>query len=117
VFDAAAGEATLATIVDLGDRFRVIVNEVRAVPIEHPMPKLPVARILWKPWPSLSGAAECWILAGGTHHSVYSTALAAEFYRDFAEIAGIECVVIGKDTSQDSFRDTLRWNEAYWTRR
>jgi L-arabinose isomerase len=114
VFNAAPGPAVLATLIDLGNRFRVIVNEVEAIPVTHEMPKLPVARALWKPYPSLSGAAECWILAGGAHHSVYSTALSAEYFRDWAEMAGVECVVIGKTTTPESFADRLRWNEAYW---
>jgi L-arabinose isomerase len=113
VFDAAPGPAVLATLVDLGDRFRMIVNEVEGIKIEHPMPKLPVARALWKPYPSLAGAAECWILAGGTHHSVYAPALTQEFFRDWAEMADIEFVLIGRDTRPDRLRDELRWTEAY----
>ena len=78
------------------------------------MPKLPVARVLWKPYPSLSGAAEAWILAGGTHHSVYTRALTSEYFRDWAEMTGVEFVLIDKDTKTDRLRDELRWNEAYW---
>jgi L-arabinose isomerase len=77
VFDAAPGSAVLATLIDLGDRFRMIVNEIETIKIENDMPKLPVARALWKPLPNLSDSAEAWILAGGTHHSVYTTALTA----------------------------------------
>jgi L-arabinose isomerase len=113
VFDAAPGPAVLATLVDLGDRFRMIVNEVEGIRIEHPMPKLPVARALWKPYPSLTAAAESWILAGGTHHSVYAPALTQEFFRDWAEMADIEFVLIGRDTRPDRLRDELRWTEAY----
>jgi L-arabinose isomerase len=116
VFNAAAGQAVLATIVDLGDRFRMIVNEVEAVTIEKDMPALPVARVLWKPYPSLEGAAESWILAGGTHHSVYSTALSSEYFSDWAEMMQIECVHIGKETRPDRLRDELRWGEAYWSK-
>jgi L-arabinose isomerase len=94
----------------------MIVNEIEAIPIEKPMPRLPVARVLWKAYPSLAGAAECWILAGGTHHSVYSQALTAEYWRAFAEMAQVECVVIGKETTPERFADELRWNEAYWNR-
>jgi L-arabinose isomerase len=114
VFDAAPGAAVLATLVDLGSRFRMIVNEIETIKIENKMPKLPVARALWKPYPSLSGAAEAWILAGGTHHSVYSTSLTAEYFRDFAEMCEIEFVLIDKNTQTDRFRDELRWGEAYW---
>jgi L-arabinose isomerase len=112
VFDAAPGPAVLATLIDLGDRFRMIANEVEAVRIEHPMPKLPVARALWKPFPSLTGAAEAWILAGGTHHSVFAPALTQEFFRDWAEMADIEFVLIDRDTRPDRLRDELRWAEA-----
>jgi L-arabinose isomerase len=114
VFNAAPGQAVLATLIDLGNRFRMIINEINAVKVENAMPKLPVARALWRPYPSLQGAAESWILAGGTHHSVYASALTAEYFRDWAEMMGIECVVIGKDSSPDRLKDELRWNEAYW---
>jgi len=115
VFDAATGPAVCATIVDLGDRFRMIANEVEAVPIDQPMPKLPVARVLWKPKPSLSFAAESWIIAGGAHHSGYSQAIDVEYLRDWAEMVGIEFVRIGDGTDPNRLRDELRWNEAYWT--
>ena len=114
VFDAAPGPAVLATLVDLGSRFRMIVNDIETIKIENAMPKLPVARALWKPYPDLGKAAEAWILAGGTHHSVYSTALTAEYFRDWAEMNGIEFVFIGRNTESDRLRDELRWSEAYW---
>jgi len=117
VFDAAPGQAVLATLIDLGDRFRIIVNEIETIKIENDMPKLPVARALWKPYPNLSDAAEAWILAGGTHHSVYTTALTAEYFRDWAEMSGIEFVLIGRNTKPDRLRDELRWSESYWTGR
>jgi len=117
VFDTKPGPAVLATLIDLGSRFRMIVNEIEAVKIENEMPKLPVARVLWKPFPNLCEAAEAWILAGGTHHSVYTTALTAEYFRDWAEINGIEFILIGRDTKPDRLRDELRWNEAYWSGR
>jgi L-arabinose isomerase len=117
VFDAAPGPAVLATLIDLGNRFRMIVNEIETIKIEQPMPKLPVARALWKPYPSLAGAGESWILAGGTHHSVYASALNTEYFRDWAEIMDIEFVLIGKDTKPDRLRDELRWAEAYWAAR
>jgi L-arabinose isomerase len=114
VFDAAPGPAVLATMVDLGNRFRMIVNEIETIKIENPMPKLPVARALWKPYPNLSDAAECWILAGGTHHAVYTTALDTEYFRNWAEMCGIELVVIDKDAKPDRLRNELRGGEAYW---
>ena len=114
VFDAAAGRAVCATVVDLGDRFRMIVSEVESVKIKNKMPKLPVARVLWKPFPSLQDAAESWILCGGAHHSGYSTAIGTEYLRDWAEMMGVEFVRIGEGTSSDRLRDELRWAEAYW---
>ncbi|MDR2792986.1 MAG: L-arabinose isomerase [Treponema sp.] len=117
VFDAAPGEAVLATLIDLGNRFRMIVNEIKTITIENAMPRLPVARVLWRPYPSLQGAAESWILAGGTHHSVYAAALTTEYFRDWAEMMGIECVVIDKAAAPVRLRDELRWGEAYWGHR
>jgi L-arabinose isomerase len=116
VFDAAPGPAVLATLIDLGGRFRMIVNEIETVKIENEMPKLPVARALWKPYPSLAGAAEAWIICGGAHHSVYSSALTAEYFRDWAEIFGIEFVLVDRNTTTDKLRDELRRSEAYWGR-
>jgi L-arabinose isomerase len=115
VFDAAPGPAVLATLVDLGNRFRMIVNEVETIKIEHPMPCLPVARALWKPLPGLREAAESWIIAGGTHHSVYSSALTAEYFRDWAEMNSIEYVHIGNETIPERLQDELRWAQAYYT--
>jgi L-arabinose isomerase len=117
VFDAATGAAVLVTLVDLGNRMRMIVNEVESIKMEHPMPKLPVARVLWKPYPNLRDAAESWILSVGAHHAVYSTALTAEYFRDWAEMMDIECVVIDRDTKPQRLRDELRWSEAYWSGR
>jgi L-arabinose isomerase len=116
VFDAAPGQGILATLIDLGDRFRLIANDIETIPIEHQMPKLPVARALWRPYPNLKDAAESWILAGGTHHSVYTTALTADYFRDWAEMSGIEFVHIGKETKPERLREELRWSEAYWSR-
>ena len=114
VFDAAPGPAVLATLIDLGNRFRMIVNEVETIKIENAMPKLPVARALWKPYPNLADSAEAWIISGGTHHSVYSTALTQEHFRDWARISGIEFILIGKDTNVNRLHDELRWNETYY---
>ncbi|MDR0623933.1 MAG: L-arabinose isomerase [Treponema sp.] len=117
VFDAAPGPAVLATLVDLGDRFRMIVNEIETIPVENDMPKLPVARALWKPYPTMPDAAESWITAGGAHHSVYTSALDTEYFRDWAEMSGVEFVLINRETKPARLRDELRWAEAYWSGR
>ncbi|MDR2741018.1 MAG: L-arabinose isomerase [Treponema sp.] len=117
VFDAAAGQAVLATLVDLGDRMRMVVNDVETIEIEQAMPKLPVARALWKPYPSLRDAAESWILCGGAHHSVYTAALTSEYFRDWAEMMEVEFVHIGKETNPVRLKDELRWAGAYWSGR
>lgn len=111
VFDAPAGPALNASLVDLGHRFRLIVNEVDAVEVP-PMPKLPVARALWEVKPDFQTALAAWIHAGGAHHTGYSYSVTTEHLRDFAEIAGIEIVVIDSETKLHKFRDELRWNEA-----
>ena len=114
VFDVAAGPAINASLMDMGNRFRLLVNEVKAVAPEQDLPKLPVARVLWKPYPDLKAAATAWILAGGAHHTVFSKAITTEFMEDFADMAGIELLVIDKDTKIRSFKDNLYWNEAYY---
>jgi L-arabinose isomerase len=95
VFTGAPGPAVNATIVDMGDRFRMIVNEVEAVKPRQDLPNLPVARVLWKPKPDLVRSAKAWILAGGAHHTVYSQGITAESLEDFARIVGIEYIFIG----------------------
>lgn len=107
VFDAKAGMAIAATIIDKGDAFRLIVNEVEAVPLPHPMPRLPVARAIWKPLPDFKSALELWILAGGAHHTSFSYAATTEMLEDYARMAGIEVVVIGKETSVPLLRKEL----------
>jgi L-arabinose isomerase len=114
VFDGKGGSAINVSVVDMGNRFRMIVNEVEGVQVDKAMPKLPVARVLWKPQPSLQLGAEAWILAGGAHHTVYSFAVTTEQMLDFAEIAGIECVVIDKNTTPVQFRNELRWSQVAW---
>lgn len=115
VFDGAAGPALNASLIDLGHRFRLLVNEVEAVRIDHAMPKLPVARVLWEPKPNLHLSAEAWILAGGAHHTCYSQNITALDLQDFAEIAGIEIVVID-DRLKDmrDFKQQLKVNEVYY---
>jgi len=117
VFDGASGPAINASLVDMGSRFRLIINEVDAVQVEKAMPNLPVARVLWKPLPSLRVAAEAWIRAGGAHHTGFSLALNAEQMMDWAEMANVEALLIGKDTTPLAFRNELRWSDAAWRQR
>ena len=112
VFTATSGPAIVASLVDMGNRFRLIVNEVDVIQPEESLPKLPVARALWLPQPSLKVAAAAWIYAGGAHHTSYSQALTFDHLADFAEIAGIELLRINKDTTIEAFRKELRWNDA-----
>ncbi len=114
VFDAAAGPAFVATLVDLGDRFRIIANEIDIVGAPHELPRLPVARAVWKPKPSLRTAAEAWLIGGGAHHTVLTRALAVEVLTDFAEMARIELLLIGSETKIPSFKSEVRWNQAYY---
>ncbi|MBB6731622.1 L-arabinose isomerase [Cohnella zeiphila] len=117
VFNGKAGAAINVSVVDMGTRFRMIVNEVQGVEVDREMPKLPVARVLWKPEPSLHAGAEAWILAGGAHHTVYSLVVTTEQMLDFAEMAGIEAVVIDKDTNLRAFKNELRFGQVAWARR
>ena len=114
VFNVNGGAALNASIIDMGNRFRLLINEVEAVKPKHDLPKLPVARVLWKPLPDMQTGCAAWILAGGAHHTCYSQNLATECLEDFAGMAGIECVVIGKDTKLSQFKNELRWNEMYY---
>ncbi|MDC6405017.1 L-arabinose isomerase [Maribacter flavus] len=114
VFNSPAGPAINVSLVDLGNRFRLIVNEVEAVEPEGKLPNLPVARVLWDAHPNLEVAATGWILAGGAHHTVYTQALTTEFIEDFAEMAGIELVVIDKNTTLRDLKNQLNANEAYF---
>jgi L-arabinose isomerase len=112
VFDAPGGPAVNATIVDLGDRFRMVLNEVEVVPPEQPLERLPVARALWKPRPNLKTAAAAWIHAGGSHHPTFSQALTTAHYEDLAEMWGIEFAAIDAETRLREFKSSLRWNDA-----
>jgi L-arabinose isomerase len=112
VFNCPAGPALNASIIDMGNRFRLLVNEVEAVQPEHDLPNLPVARVLWRAKPDLATAAAAWIYAGGAHHTGYSQSLTAEHMDDFAEIAGIECVLIDERTQLRELKQQLRWSEA-----
>ena len=112
VFDSVTGPAVNATIVDMGNRFRMIVNVVDVIPPFAEMPKLPVARALWMPQPDLDVAATAWIHAGGAHHTGFSLALTAEHLEDYAGMAGIEFLLIDSATRLREFRNELRWNDA-----
>ena len=114
VFNTAPGQALNASVIDMGNRFRLLVNEVEAVKAEHDLPKLPVARVLWKPYPDMPTGCAAWILAGGAHHTCYSQNLTSEHLQDFADMAGIEFTLIGKKTDIYQFRNELRWNELYY---
>lgn len=114
VFHVAQGPAVAATLLDMGNRFRLLVNEVDVVTPEFDLPKLPVARALWVPRPNLKVGAEAWILAGGAHHTGFSQAVTPEQIEDFCEMAGIEYVDINKDTKINDFKKELRWNEIYY---
>jgi len=114
VFNVAGGPALNASVVDMGNRFRLLVNEVEAVTPNHHLPKLPVARVLWKPYPDMKTGCAAWILAGGAHHTCYSQNLTSEHLSDFAEMADIEYVLIGKGTNLPQLKNELRWNEVYY---
>jgi len=114
VFSAAAGPGINAAIVDMGNRFRMLVNEVDVVEPDEPLPKLPVARALWVPRPNLKIGAAAWIHAGGPHHTGFSQAIGMEYLEDFAEMAGLEFVRIDADTRIADLKNQLRWNEMYY---
>ena len=113
VFDATPGPAVILGLADLGDRFRLVASHVELVEADAPLPRLPVARAVWRPEPSLATAAECWLMAGGPHHTALTTSLDIEPLADFADIADIELVVIDAETDPRRFKRELRWNQAY----
>jgi len=114
VFDAKTGPAVNASVMEMGNRLRMVVNQVDAVPTDEPLPKLPVARALWIPQPDLKTSAAAWILAGGAHHTGFSFDLTAEHLEDFAEMAGMEFLLIDKATTLAGFKKELRWNDLYY---
>jgi L-arabinose isomerase len=114
VFNVPAGRGLNATMIDMGNRFRLLVNELVVVTPDQDLPKLPVARALWIPQPDFKVGAEAWILAGGAHHSSFSQAVIPEHMEDFSEMAGIEYVVINNKTEIDAFKKELKWNELYY---
>ncbi len=114
VFNAPDGPGINAAIVDMGNRFRMLVNEIDVVQPPEPLPQLPVARALWIPRPNLKIGAAAWIHAGGPHHTGFSQAIGAEYIEDFADMAGVELVRIDADTKIANLKDQLRWNEMYY---
>ena len=114
VFSTRTGPAINASIMDMGNRFRLVVNAVDVVPADAPLPKLPVARAVWLPQPDLKTAATAWILAGGAHHTGFSQAVTAKHLEDWADMADMELLVIDHDTDLAMFKKEIRWNEAYY---
>jgi L-arabinose isomerase len=114
VFDGKGGDAINASLIELGGRYRLVINEVKAEQPTIETPNLPVAKVLWKPEPSLSEATESWIYAGGAHHTVFSFEVTTEQLYDFADMTGIECVVIDKDTKPRQLRNELKLSKAAW---
>lgn len=114
VFNVPAGSAINASLIEMGNRFRLIVNEVSVMKANRALPRLPVARALWQPKPYLEKSAELWILAGGAHHTGFSQAITSEYMEDFAEMVGIEFLLIDDETTTSSFKKELRWNDAYY---
>ncbi len=114
VFDTPPGPGLNAAMMDMGNRFRLLVNEVEVVPPEKPLPKLPVARALWIPKPDFRTAVTAWIYAGGAHHTGFSQAVTTEMLEDFAAMAGVELAMIDRDTTLRQFKNELNWNEIYY---
>ena len=114
VFDTDAGDAVVVAMSDMRDRFRLVANAVEVVPLPHPLPKLPVARAVWRPAPDFTTSAAAWLTAGAAHHTVMSTALGVDAFRDFADIAQTELLVIDADTTLREFSKEVHWNQAYY---
>jgi len=114
VFDAASGPGVVIGLVDLGDRFRFVANEIDVVPPDEPLPNLPVARAVWRPRPTLAESAEAWLMAGGPHHTVLTQAVDTNALRDFAAMLTTELLVIDEHTVGADFGDRIRWNQAYY---
>jgi L-arabinose isomerase len=114
VFESATGDAINVTLIDMGNRFRLIVNTLDVIEPLEKMPKLPVASAFWKTYPNLADGAAAWIYAGGTHHSAFTLALTPEYIETFAEYADVEFLGIDKNTDLTAFKKELRWNEIYY---
>jgi L-arabinose isomerase len=117
VFDTPPGPALNASLIDLGNRFRLLLNEVDVLAPERPLPKLPVARAVWVPKPNLPVAAAAWIYGGGAHHTAFSQAVTTEMVEDFAAMAGLELLIIDASTRLRQFKQELNWNEVYYALR
>jgi L-arabinose isomerase len=114
VFDAATGPAVVVGLADMGERFRFVANVIEVVEPSQPLPKLPVARAVWKPAPDLATSAEAWLTAGGPHHTALSQAVGVEELTDLAEMTGTELLVIDAATTPRQFANEVRWNQAYY---
>jgi L-arabinose isomerase len=114
VFEGKTGPAIVASLVDMGGRMRLIVQDVVAVKPIMPMPNLPVARVMWKAMPDLATGIECWILAGGAHHTVLSFDVTAQMMRDWARIMDIEFIHIDKETTVGKLEDELQMKDLIW---
>ncbi len=117
VFNVPEGDSLNASLIDMGNRFRLLVNKVQTVDTTETLPKLPVARVLWKPLPDLETASHAWILGGGAHHTGYSKAVTAEIMTDFCEMCGIEMILIDEKTDIGALKNELKWNDLYYTLR
>jgi L-arabinose isomerase len=114
VFDSEPGAGLVVGITDMGDRFRLVLNEIDVVAPDFALPKLPVARAVWVPRPNFRTSAQAWLTAGGPHHTVLSTAVGTEELTDLAAMVGVELLVIDRDTTNRSFANEMRWNQAYF---
>lgn len=114
VFDVNSGQAVNASVIDMGNRFRMIVNEVEVVEPDQELPRLPVARVVWKPKPDFNTAVSSWIYGGGAHHTVFSQSLNTGYFKDFAEMADLEFLNINENTKLEDFRKEIKWNEVYY---
>lgn len=114
IFTAAPAPGIVVGLCDMGGRFRLVANEIQLVDPDRPLPKLPVAHAVWEPKPDLATSAECWLTAGGPHHTVLSTAIGAEELADLAEMLGVELLLIDGETTRRSFANEIRWNTPYY---
>ena len=114
VFEGKKGKGTVCSLVDMGGRMRLIVQDIEAVEPIMDMPNLPVARVMWRAYPDLCTGAKLWILAGGAHHTVLSYDATAEMLEDWADMMGIEYIHIGKETTVESLKNKLIWNDLAW---
>jgi len=114
VFTADPGPGIVVALTDMRDRFRLTANTVELVPPDGPLPRLPVGRAVWQPAPDFATSAACWLAAGAAHHTCLSTAVGAGAFTDYARMAGVELLLIDKDTTTRAFENEIRWNAAYY---